>query len=112
MPETQPAASTVQGISRVWWGGGTAFVTAGTRVGLSDRKHSLIQVSGVWVKESSLSVCVHQHTGVVSTPDNMVTHQQAFFQETSPHMGKKSWCVESVCIKGCGFKIYFICTIL
>lgn len=64
----------------------TTFITLGTRVGLSDRKHSLIQVSGVWVKESSLSVYVHQSTGVVSTLDNMLTHQQAHFQVTSPHM--------------------------
>lgn len=61
-------------------------------VDLSDRKHSLIQVSGVWVKESSLSVYVHQHTGVVSTPDNMLTHQQAYFQVTSPHMNENMTC--------------------
>lgn len=41
------------------------FVTPGTRVGLSDRKHSLIQVSGVWVIKASLSVSVHHHTGDV-----------------------------------------------
>lgn len=53
-------------------------------MGLSDRKHSPIQVSGVWVREGSLSVYVHQRTGVVSAPDDMLTHQQARFQVTSP----------------------------
>lgn len=45
-----------------------AFVTPATA--LSDGNHSLIQVSGVWVRASSLSVYVHQLTGVASTPDN------------------------------------------
>lgn len=65
----------------------TAFITHGTRVDLSDRKHSLIQVSGVWVKESSLSVYEHQRcTSAASAPDNMLTHQQARFQVTSAHI--------------------------
>lgn len=70
----------------------TAFITPETRVGLSDRKHWLIQVSGVWVKEGSLSVYVHQLTGVVSAADNMLTHQQAHFQVTSPHMKGNMTC--------------------
>lgn len=37
----------------------TTFITAATRVALSDRKHSLIQVSGVRVKQSSLSVLMY-----------------------------------------------------
>lgn len=31
-----------------------------------------------------MSVYVHQRTGVVSAPDDMLTHQQARFQVTSP----------------------------
>lgn len=70
----------------------TTFITPGTRVGLSGRKHSLIQVSGAWVKEGSLSVYVHHRTGVVSARDSMLTCQQAFFQLTSPHMIENMTC--------------------
>lgn len=61
-------------------------------MGLSDRKHSLIQVSGEWVKESSTSVYVHLHAGVVAASDNMLTHQQACIQVTSSHMRENVIC--------------------
>lgn len=63
-----------------------------TCVGLSDRKHPLIQVSGEWVKESSTSVCVHLHAGVVAASDNMLTHQRAHIQVTSSHTRENGIC--------------------
>lgn len=67
----------------------TTFITPGTRVGLSDRKHSLIQVSGVWVKESSLSVYVHQrHRCCQCTRQHVDSSAGQFPSDLSTHERK------------------------
>ena len=108
MPEAQPAASTVLGISR----GEEAFITPGHVWAWVTEKPWLIQVSGVWVRGSSMSVYVHQHTGVVRAPPSMLTQQQAHFQVAAPHnQGKYDLQLKSKgeCLKGCGFRIYMRC---
>lgn len=56
----------------------TRFISPGTCVwALSDRKHLLILVSGVSVKETSLRVDVHSHTGAVITVDKHVDSSAA-----------------------------------
>lgn len=63
----------------------TTFITPGTRVGLSDRKHSPIQVSGAWVKEGSLPVYVHHCTGVVSARQHVDLSAGPFPADLSTH---------------------------
>lgn len=114
MPAAQCAASTVQGISH-----GeearvcvcvckTTFITPGTCVGLSDRKHSLIQVSGVWVKESSLSVYVHQHRCCQLTRQHVDSSAGPFSSDLSTHERKydkqKGKCVASLPLRDVDLK--------
>lgn len=66
MLETQLAALTGSGCFPTERMCVTAFITLETRVGLSDRKHLLIQVSGAWVNKGFLFLFMYITAQVLS----------------------------------------------
>lgn len=67
----------------------TAFITPGTRVGVSDRKHWLIQVSGVWVKEGSpVCLCTSAHRCCQRSRQHVDSSAGPFPSDLSTHERK------------------------